>query len=88
MYFQTFEASWPDVLHDMLEYVKLTQLAVGHGRRTVIHVAFSRKLLRPDQLQPHVQEFVANLERIGGQIVVGATEGGAHRIDISYGALS
>lgn len=87
MYSQTFEASWPDVLHEMLEYVRLTQLAVGKGRYASIHVAFSRQLLQPDQLQPHVQDFLAKLEHLEKvKIVVDGTVEGVHRVDIRYGA--
>ena len=87
MYSQTFTACWPDVLHEMLEYVRLTQVAVSQGRRARIQVAFSRHMLRPDQLQPHVQDFLKLLERLDGiEVEVRATEASAHRLDIDYGA--
>lgn len=84
-YSQTFTADWPDVLHEMLEYVRLTLFALGQGRRATIQVAFSRQLLRPEQLQPHAREFVRSLETLAGvKIVVVATDEGAHQIAIHY----
>lgn len=82
---QTFTADWPDVLHEMLEYVRLTLFATGAGRRATIHVLFSRQLLRPEQLQPHAREFVKSLEELADvKIVVGAADGVAHQIAIHY----
>jgi hypothetical protein len=83
---ETFRSAWPQVLFEMKDYLDLFFLSQGKNRAgTAVTVSISRTLVPRTQLQPHVREFRAAVDRIPDcKVEFKATEEPAHKIEIEY----
>lgn len=87
MHTQEFKTPWPTVLHEMHEYVALTNLSLGNGRSGQVKVHLSRQLVAADKLKPHVtqfrSEFAVQFPKL--KVEICAEDRLAHQVSIRYG---
>ncbi len=86
MHTQDFMTPWPIVLHEMQEYIALTNLSLGKGRLGKVNVRLSRQLVAADKLKPHISrfrsEFSAQFPRLS--VEMSAEDRLAHQVSIHY----
>jgi hypothetical protein len=86
MYVQEFITPWPMVLHEIDEYIALTNLSLGKERFGNVHLKISRRLVTAEVLQPHVSHFRNNFVKQFArlQLDIAAEDSPAHKVTINY----
>lgn len=87
MHTQKFKTPWPIVLHEVDEYVALTNLSLGEERDGVVSLSVSRQLVTAELLNPYInkfrEEFVVQYPKL--RLEIGSTNQAEHEVVIRYG---
>ncbi len=86
MYVQEFLSSWPLVLHEIDEYIALTNLSFGNERHGTVSLKISRQLVTAEALQPHISDFRKNFANQYSRfhLDITAENLSAHKVTINY----
>ena len=78
----TFDGPWPQVLHEVLEFIRLQHLAHLRGRRCRMLLLLAKALVPAHAVQPALGEFSRQLKRDypGLQQKLHFDEGATHRV--------